>query len=196
MSKVSFEPIVADFDVSREAWLAAHHKEFAGVHSSAVVFDSLHSSSPGRILLVQRSATDSMPCKWELPGGAVDDEDATILDGCARELKEETGLTALHVLRRITEGPDGEQLTVFTNSRGTSIFCKFVFEVSVNDGESIVLDPDEHQAWVWASEDDIVTGKIRDSHGLDGFEIPLTAPHVRRFIMEAFRLRKADAAQG
>lgn len=195
MSHVSFEPTVADFDVSRESWLAAHHKDFAGVHSSAVIFDSsLH--SPGRILLVQRSATDSMPCKWELPGGAVDDEDATILDGCARELKEETGLTALHVVRRVTEGADGEQLTVFTNSRGTKIFCKFVFEIRVNDGESIVLDPEEHQAWVWASEDEVVAGKIRESDGVDGFNIPLTAPHVRRLIMEAFRLRKADTAEG
>ncbi|KAM3438722.1 hypothetical protein MY4824_003024 [Beauveria thailandica] len=197
MSQVSFEPTVADFNVSRSAWLAAHRKDFAGVHSSAVIFDSpLHPSSPGRILLVQRSATDSMPCKWELPGGAVDDEDATILDGCARELKEETGLTALHVVRRITEGPDGEQLTVFTNSRGTKIFCKFVFEVRVSEGESIVLDPEEHQAWVWASEDEVMAGKIRDTDGIDGLEIPLTAPHVRRLITEAFRLRKADTAQG
>ncbi|KAM3452733.1 hypothetical protein MY3296_004302 [Beauveria thailandica] len=197
MSQVSFEPTVADFNVSLSAWLAAHRKDFAGVHSSAVIFDSLlHPSSPGRILLVQRSATDSMPCKWELPGGAVDDEDATILDGCARELKEETGLTALHVVRRITEGPDGEQLTVFTNSRGTKIFCKFVFEVRVSEGESIVLDPEEHQAWVWASEDEVMAGKIRDTDGIDGLEIPLTAPHVRRLIMEAFRLRKADTAQG
>ncbi|TQV91957.1 NUDIX hydrolase domain-like protein [Cordyceps javanica] len=202
MSKLVFDPTMAEFNVSREAWLDAHQKDFAGVHSSAVVFDAARtaassSSSPARILLVQRAATDSMPNKWELPGGAVDpaDRDPTILDGCARELREETGLTARRVVRRVTEGPAGEPLTVFTNSRGTKIFCKFAFEVEVQQLETIVLDPEEHQAWTWASEAEIVRGEIAGTNGGEGLAIPLTALHVRRIIMEAFRLRKEDDAR-
>ncbi|ATY63304.1 NUDIX hydrolase domain [Cordyceps militaris] len=195
MSKLSFDPAVAEFNVSYEAWLAAHDKDFAGVHASAAVWDA--GASPARILLVQRAATDSMPYKWELPGGAVDPPptDATILDGCARELREETGLVARRVTRRITEGPDGAPLTVFTNSRGTRIFCKFAFEVEVEDLHAIVLDPKEHQAWVWASEAEVVAGKMGDRDGAAGFDFELTAPHIRRIIMEAFRLKKEDSPQ-
>lgn len=188
MSKIPFAPEVSDWNVPSKEWLATHDKHFAGIASSAVVFDG------PRVLLVQRSPDDSMPNLWELPGGAVDSTDGTILDGCARELKEETGLTATRIVRRATEGADGEEITVFTNSRGTKIFCKFVFEVEVKDGEEVVLDPVEHQGWVWATEDEVVKGKVGDGDGGDGIRIPLTAPHVRRIIMEAFRLRKLDAS--
>ncbi|OAA57311.1 NUDIX hydrolase domain-like protein [Cordyceps fumosorosea ARSEF 2679] len=197
MSHVPFDPTVAEFDVSCDAWLATHQKDYAGVHASAVVFLDGPPTSPARILLVQRAATDSMPLKWELPGGAVDPPaaDATILDGCARELREETGLMARRVLWRVTEGPAGEPLTVFTNSRGTKIFCKFAFEVEVESQEPIVLDPKEHQAWVWASEEEVVTGMVAATDGGDGLSIPLTAPHIRRITMEAFRLKKEHNAQ-
>ncbi|OAA78715.1 NUDIX hydrolase domain-like protein [Akanthomyces lecanii RCEF 1005] len=193
MSQLAFGRNVADFNVSEKEWLAIHNKHFDGLHASAIVFDSsVHAFSSARILLVQRAARDSMPHKWELPGGAVDGDDVTILDGCARELREETGLTTIRILRRVTEGAGGEALTVFTNSSGKRIFCKFVFEVKVADGAEIVLDPDEHQDWVWASEEEVVEGRVG---GEDGKFIPLTAPHVRRIIMEAFKLRKEDEAQ-
>ncbi|KAJ6787878.1 hypothetical protein PWT90_08935 [Aphanocladium album] len=195
MSEVAFEPAAAEFNVPGKEWLTTHAKDYAGVASSAVVFESSgtsSSSSPDRVLLVQRAPDDSMPNLWELPGGAVDSSDATILDGCARELREETGLTAARVVRRVTEGSDGEAVTVFTNSRGTKVFCKFVFEVEVREGDEVALDPVEHQGWVWASEDEVVKGVVG---GADGIRIPLTAPHVRRLIMEAFRLRKEDKAQ-
>lgn len=193
MSQLTFSRNVAEFNVPGKEWLAIHDKHFDGLHASAVVFDSSSSAvSSARILLVQRAALDSMPHKWELPGGAVDGEDVTILDGCARELLEETGLTAVRILRRVTEGAGGEALTVFTNSSGKRIFCKFVFEVDVADGAEIVLDPDEHQDWVWASEQEVVEGRVA---GEDGKCIPLTAPHVQRIIMESFRLRKGEEAQ-
>ncbi|OAR02755.1 hypothetical protein LLEC1_06761 [Akanthomyces lecanii] len=197
MSQLAFSCNVANFNVSGKKWVATHDKHFDGLHASAVVFDSFSPGvspgvSPARILLLQRAASDSMPHKWELPGGAVDGEDVTILDGCARELQEETGLTAIRILRRVTEGAGGDDLTVFTNSTGKRIFCKFVFEVDVADGVEIVLDPNEHQDWVWASEKDVVEGRVGAE---DGKSIPLTAPHVRRIIMEAFKLRKEEEAQ-
>lgn len=198
MSKLPFDPSVAEWNVPSKEWLSTHDKHFNGIASGVVVFDTPSSSSPSsaspppRILLIQRAADDSMPNLWELPGGAVDDTDASILDGCARELKEETGLTATRIVRLVTEGADGEALTSFTNSRGTRIFCKFVFEVEVAADEEVVLDPDEHQGWVWATEDEVVRGKVGDGDGAEGVRIPLTTPHVRRLILEAFRLRKHD----
>ncbi len=193
MPEVAFGPAVAEFNVSGQEWLAIHDKHFDGVHASAVIFDSHSNSSPPlRILLVQRAALDSMPYEWELPGGGIDGEDVSILNGCVREVKEETGLTVLRVVRRVTEGADGEPFTVFTNSRGTRVFCKFAFEVEVEDNSKITLAPDEHQDWVWASEEEVVEGRMGSA---DGKRIPLTAPHVRRIIMEAFRMRKEDEAQ-
>lgn len=189
MPDVPFAPAAAEFNVPGKAWLTTHQKDFAGVASSAIVFDPSSPSSSPRILLVQRAPDDSMPNLWELPGGAVDSTDATILAGCARELREETGLTARRIIRRVTEGEGGEDVTVFTNSRGTKIFCKFAFEVEVDEGEEVTLDEVEHQAWVWAAEEEVVKGMVGE------LRIPLTAAHVRRIIMEAFRLKKEDQAQ-
>jgi 8-oxo-dGTP pyrophosphatase MutT (NUDIX family) len=47
--------------------------------------------SEGRTLLVRRAAWDSLPGRWELPGGKVD-RDEPLLEGLAREVEEETGL--------------------------------------------------------------------------------------------------------
>lgn len=183
----TFDDSVSEWNVPGKDWLHTHEKHWNGVASGAIVFDG------DRILLVQRSADDSMPNLWETPGGAVDSSDATILEGCARELREETGLTAERIVRRVTEGADGDEYTVFTNSRGTKVFCKFVFEVEVKDGDEVVLDPIEHQGWVWATEDEVRKGRVGDVDGSEGIAIKLTTPHVTRMIMEAFRLRKEDA---
>lgn len=194
MSKIPFDASVADWNKPAAAWLSDNDKHYDGLASGVVVFCAPPSTTPARILLVQRAADDSMPNLWELPGGAVDPTDATVLDGCARELKEETGLTVIRILRRVTEGADGEPVTVHTNSRGNRIFAKFVFEVEVRDDEEVVLDPIEHQGWVWATEEEVVRGKVGDGDGGDGLRIPLTTPALRRTVMEAFRLRKEDAA--
>jgi 8-oxo-dGTP diphosphatase len=47
--------------------------------------------SDGRVLLVRRAAWDTLPGRWELPGGKVDrGEDVAV--ALAREIEEETGL--------------------------------------------------------------------------------------------------------
>ncbi|KAJ1323654.1 8-oxo-dGTP diphosphatase [Microdochium nivale] len=82
-----------------------------GIGVGAIVFDrsfpspssSSSSSSdapqppPPRVLLVQRAPHDSMPLKWEIPGGGSDDDDPSVLYACARELQEESGLRATRV---------------------------------------------------------------------------------------------------
>jgi 8-oxo-dGTP pyrophosphatase MutT (NUDIX family) len=47
--------------------------------------------SEGRVLLVRRAAWDTLPGRWELPGGKVD-RGEPVLEALAREVGEETGL--------------------------------------------------------------------------------------------------------
>ena len=47
--------------------------------------------SEGRTLLVRRAGWDTLPGRWELPGGKVD-RGEPLLEALAREVEEETGL--------------------------------------------------------------------------------------------------------
>jgi 8-oxo-dGTP diphosphatase len=46
----------------------------------------------GRVLITQRTATQSLALKWEFPGGKVEPGEAPV-DALARELREEIGVT-------------------------------------------------------------------------------------------------------
>ncbi|KAK8063901.1 hypothetical protein PG996_008553 [Apiospora saccharicola] len=132
LSRFTSDPSVAPFATSMAAYLAAN-AGFEGLATGALVFHSFPSNSSSsssssdpsgptgatlenstdhdkqqeeedRILLVQRAAHDSMPLRWEVPGGACDDEDETVLHAVARELWEESGLRAAHIGPQVGEG--------------------------------------------------------------------------------------------
>ncbi|KAL7946958.1 NUDIX hydrolase domain-like protein [Trichoderma barbatum] len=180
IAEFAFDESLIEWTVSKADWLRIHEKGFDGVATSAFIFDA-----QGRVLLVQRAAHDSMPNLWEAPGGAVDAGDMSILAGCAREVKEEAGLVARRMRRLVTEGEGREQWTVFTNWNGTRVFCGFGFEVEVEEGE-VVLDEEEHQAFVWAGEEDVKRGVV------EGRRIALSSLIMRNRLMEAFRLRREE----
>ena len=92
--------------------------------------------SAGRVLLVRRSAWDSMPGLWELPGGKIDG-DEPVLEGLARELDEETGLMLA----------DSELLSTrdMISPRGRS-GREFVYLVSAIGAVEL---SDEHDAFAW-----------------------------------------------
>ncbi|CAI4219020.1 unnamed protein product [Parascedosporium putredinis] len=152
--QLTFDPSLAAWNKSVQQWAADNDKHFDGLAVGAHVYDPA-----GRVLLVQRAAGDSMPNLWEVPGGAADAEDPTLFKAAARELWEETGLRARHLARVITEGRDRAPGSVFTNSRGTKILCKFSFEIEVESCEEVQIDPNEHQAYVWASEEEVRAGR-------------------------------------
>ncbi|KAJ4854353.1 NUDIX domain-containing protein [Trichoderma breve] len=180
----AFDESLIEWTVPKSDWLEIHDKNFDGVATSAYIFDA-----QGRVLLVQRAAHDSMPNLWETPGGAVDSGDDSILAGCAREVREEVGLVARRMKRLVTEGEGRGKWSVFTNRSGTRVFCGFAFEVEVDEGE-VVLDPEEHQAFVWAGEEEIRRGVV------GGRRIALSCLMVRNRLMEAFRLRREDGVNG
>ncbi|KAJ9641586.1 hypothetical protein H2204_002648 [Knufia peltigerae] len=166
-------------------WLLRHGKKssYSGLASGNIVFNG-----SGEVLVIQRASSDSMPNRWELPGGAVnDDEDSTFFHGAARELWEETGLRARHFTHVVTEGPGREPGQVYPNSTGTKIWCRFSFIVDVESCENIALDPTEHQNFAWATEDEIRDQKIGDGNH------SVTNQGLVSLILEAFRVRRGKA---
>jgi 8-oxo-dGTP diphosphatase len=93
--------------------------------------------SDGRVLLLRRAPWDSMPGHWELPGGKVDPEEP-LLDGLAREIEEETGLT-LDAPSRLSS------TRRFRSPSGWRVH-ECVYETS---GTGPVRLSDEHDAFAW-----------------------------------------------
>jgi 8-oxo-dGTP pyrophosphatase MutT (NUDIX family) len=130
-----------------------------------------------------------MPNRWEVPGGAVDDEDESILHGVARELWEESGLK-LNGVEQVV-GLRGEDGYLFQTRRQLKVFrFSFVVDVEFNgDGRGeVTLDPNEHQRFLWASEEECRRKKVEN--GGEVVDVEFTTEAQEKIIMEGFRLRK------
>ncbi|KAK8058577.1 hypothetical protein PG994_009025 [Apiospora phragmitis] len=154
-----------------------------------------------RVLLVQRAPHDSMPLRWEVPGGACDDEDETVLHAVARELWEESGLRAAHI------GPQvGSEGMVFFTRRGRRMLrVSFLADVEAGAAEEgrdgdregrkkkappvAKLDPEEHVAFLWATEDECRRHRVGET------EIKFTHASQEQTILKGFRLRRELRAQ-
>ncbi|KAL8380852.1 hypothetical protein RB595_005239 [Gaeumannomyces hyphopodioides] len=147
--------------------------------TGAAVFDP----HTGRVLLVQRAASDGVPDRWETPGGSVEPAaDATVLAAAARELREEAGLAAsaavalVHAHEFVHGGRTFQKLT-------------FEFEVaglSPDLATAVTLDPAEHQDYVWASEEECRARRV------DGRTLVFTFPSQEAALEAAFARRKAE----
>ncbi|KAI9158118.1 RNA pyrophosphohydrolase [Paramyrothecium foliicola] len=176
--KFQWDSSLEKWNIPAEKWLEHHQSKLDGICVGVLVFNR-----EGRVLLIQRASHDSMPNRWEIPGGAVDKEDPSMLFGAARELWEESGLVATRFKHFVPEIPGKEVGQIFTNRYGTKSFCRFSFEADVESSETVKLDPEEHQAFVWATEAEVREQKIGDR------DIPITIEPVQHLILEAFRLR-------
>jgi|SRR3569833_125783 len=170
---------VAAFAVSEKTYLQ-NKPQFDRLVVGALVYDP-----QGRLLLIRRAAHDFMPLTWEIPGGALDASDATILDGLARELWEETGLLMRRVVRQVRCGPRQEGAE-FVVARGVRM-CKYSFEVEVEACAPVVLDPEEHCGYLWAKENECLAQKMDD-----GREIEITTVQQVWTIHEGFRIRRDE----
>ncbi|KAJ5873713.1 uncharacterized protein N7529_002143 [Penicillium soppii] len=178
---------IADFIAARP--------EIDGFAICAYIFSRAHSTP--RILLLQRALSDSSPGCWEGPGGACEPEnDKTVLDSLVRETFEESGL---HVSRVV----DLVAVDCWEHRRrnGDKIrLAKYSFLVEVCEGSKefegkqepvptseipIRLEPTEHQAFVWATEDDVQLS-IESTNGLYKFPSPPTGSHALS-ILRAFQ---------
>ncbi|KAI3320361.1 NUDIX hydrolase domain-like protein [Xylariaceae sp. AK1471] len=171
----TFDPSIANFNVPLGTYLKTS-PTLDGLAVGAFVFDDA-----GRMLLVQRAAHDSMPLLWEIPGGAVDAEDESLLHSVARELWEETGLRARSMIELVGRGE-----TFLT--RHALRICKYAFIVDV-EAYDVRLNPNEHQAFVWVTEDE---AKAKQCGELD---LAYTSKDQEDAILEAFSVKreKTDA---
>lgn len=191
-------PSVSAFTVPYKTYLTNNSPiDYHYVASGALVFSR---NSPGatgpaiRLLIVQRAAHDSMPNRWETPGGACDPEDQSILHAVARELWEEAGLVATSIGPRV----GGDQ--VFLSGSGKRV-GKFSFLVDVQgnvdrkmadaegeDGDmQVKLDPNEHQRYLWVTEDEAREGHTHDEQR-NVIELAFTTKEQRDVVLEGFKV--------
>ena len=176
---LSHQESLAAFNVTKDQYFAARPDlEFTHIATSALVVVPTGEDQKPHILLLQRAAHDSNPHKWEPPGGACDDEDESILYGAARELREETGFTAVHIQHMI-------EPSHFFSARSGRKICRFnlvvrIKEVSVDGKPSVpLLDPNEHQNYVWATEDEVRAGRA------GSIDLDFTRNEVKQTVLKA-----------
>ncbi|KAI1120322.1 NUDIX hydrolase domain-like protein [Nemania abortiva] len=177
----AFDPSVASFNVPLDAYLetgtALIGVPLKGICVGAFVFDTA-----GRLLLLQRAGEDTYPRRWEVPGGTIKANDESLLTGLARELREETGLLA-----RCVTGVVGKGYTFLT--KRPACICKYSFVVDVENVGTcdVKLNPKEHEAFLWVTEDEAKAkncGEIR---------LVYTSTSQENAILESFEMLKAEA---
>ncbi|KUI65029.1 MutT-like protein [Cytospora mali] len=179
----TFPPLLFPFNVSKEDYLSKLNEDAATkldhLATGAIVFSSHHTDQQDRILLVQRASHDSMPNRWEIPGGAVDDGE-TILNGLAREVWEESGLKVKNMEAAVWEGQ------MFRTTRGKRV-CKFTFVVEAENSGEVKLDPNEHQDHVWATEEECRAKRVvRSEEGKGATKLVFTTAPQEAAILKAF----------
>lgn len=135
---------------------------------------------PRQLLLIRRSASEkAYPCMYEVPGGGAEAPpiDSTLLDSVARELFEETGLTAKTILRLIDTAD-------FEGRRGDK-WRKFNFEVEVHDSECVVLQPAEHDDYKWVDYQEFVAQEGLGDDGWLGRTMPAQMATIHRAFTDA-----------
>jgi len=212
------------------------NQKYGSLVIGALIFSPAHLSSPAgpRLLLVQRATTErAFANLWEIPGGAAEPSDPTILHSVAREVFEETGLRLMRFVRQIG---DGEEFRVSPKEKPRRCL-KLSFEIHVEEignpllaglqqpaslglehshehpakpvldslkNLSLVLDPNEHQALQWVTEEEVKNAVCFLQNGEDSFarnmaeieqmegDLKLVSEELQQLLLQAFALHAAD----
>jgi 8-oxo-dGTP diphosphatase len=99
----------------------------------------------GKLLLGKRKSPGYHDGEWGLPGGHLE-RGEKVIDCGARELLEETGLTAKKLMFALTDNDIREDNVQYIH------FCLLAEEVS---GELALCEPDKCYEWGWFPLDDL-----------------------------------------
>ncbi|KAF6825304.1 nudix domain protein [Colletotrichum plurivorum] len=69
-------------------------------------------------------------------------------------------------------------------AKGRDAWRKFTYLVEVEDAKDVVIDPEEHEAFVWATEEEVRADRSGD------VEFEWTSEHQKRDILKAFEMAK------
>ncbi|CRG86575.1 hypothetical protein PISL3812_03585 [Talaromyces islandicus] len=108
------------------------------------------------MLIMQRAASDSHGGRFDFPGGSAEPTDASLLDGVAREVFEETGFHVSHFREFVRM----DNWAKVYPDKGLVRSAKFSFVVDVHEKtrgweDSVLLAETEHSRWTWATRDEI-----------------------------------------
>jgi len=132
----------------RETYRNDDNQPYDKIVIGALIFDK-RSSEPRKVLLLKRAAHEKhYPNIFEIPGGNVEDTDATIRDAVVREVLEETGLQVLEITAAVRPFTYSMEKKVADEKTGevsgvsrTSLQFNFVCEVM---GFDFKVSADEH----------------------------------------------------
>ncbi|SZF00328.1 unnamed protein product [Blumeria hordei] len=175
--KYKTSPAIGKFKRSMCDYLGDLNDEFDVICTGAFIFDH-----QDRILLIQRAASDTWPNFWEVPGGACEVSDSTILDSLVREVWEETRLIVTRIFSAINDG--GKMLS----SRKKLRILKYEFEVEVERTDVIRLNPAEHQTFKWMTAEECQLAY--DGGGNCSSKVQFTSEYQASTVLESFRQRK------
>lgn len=102
----------------------------------------------GKILILREAAYDegTNTGKWDIPGGRIN-QDEPILEGLAREVKEESGL-------EIEPGKVAGVFETFPVIKGESCHIVRIFYTATTATPEVVLSGD-HDAYEWVTTEDL-----------------------------------------
>jgi hypothetical protein len=163
---------------------------YNGIDTRVLVFDAHN-----RVLLLRREQDRS----WEPPGGAMDEEDGSLCLACTRQLEKASGLITRRIVRLVSERKVEAPGIVLPDqtAEGERAVVRISFEVEIASygdggedrdgrGPAIMLNVNEHDAFIWASEAVVLVGGVEEI----GVGLGFSDDGTRELILDGFRRRR------
>ena len=109
--------------------------------------------------------TDRLNSVFEIPGGHVEDDDASIFEAVKREVKEEAKLSVTRVVGQIESFSYASQKKV-EKSAGEEVSERVSLQlnfVCMTDKETYCVDPEAHSEGMWASKEEVKVLNVTDA---------------------------------
>ena len=142
----------------RQTYLQANGKPYDKVVIGALIIKSDTKGNPG-ILMLKRAAHETIyPNIFEIPGGKVEDSDATILDAVKREVLEETGMEVAEVVGAVRSFDYALEKEVLDDTGSetlvwyTSLQLNFVCQVAKHN---LTVNREEHSEGNFVSRSEL-----------------------------------------
>ena len=149
----------------RQIFLQANGKPYDKVVVGALIMKPDAKGKPG-ILMLKRAAHETIyPNIFEIPGGKVEDSDATILDAVKREVLEEAGMEVTKVIGAVQSFEYALEKTVLDDAGSqtsvwyTSLQLNFICQVAK---QNLTVNNEEHSEGNFFSRSEVAGLKVTE----------------------------------